>query len=208
MSNPVHLQAHSCCPFKRIVEVLMSSSAATVGPEMESRMITRARAAQAMFGVVLVGLAGLALDIGWRPLWGLRWAVLAAVVLLPSSAAAVVEHWEMRGDAPADVEDDGGLLPKRIDRTPRPANMPWYQLRIGMSVDGLASWDLRDSPHLLCAGKTGRGKTFTINTLIHEAVEAGFDPVFIVDPKRVEFSGYRGQPHIRTVSTRVEDMVA
>jgi hypothetical protein len=184
----------------------MSSSAATVGPEMEPKLITRSRAAQAMFGVVMVGLSGLALDVGWRPLWGLRWAVLALVVLLPSSAAAVVEHWETRGDAPA-PDVDAGLLPARIDRTSRPADMPWYQLRIGMSVDGLASWDLRDSPHLLCAGKTGRGKTESINTLIAEAVDAGFE-TWIVDPKRVEFSSHRGHPHIRAVATNVDSMVA
>jgi hypothetical protein len=181
----------------------MSSSAATVGPEMEPKLITRARAAQAMAGVVTVGLVGLLLDVGWRPLWDWRWAVLAAVVLLPSSAAAVVEHWETR----AEPAVDSGLLPARIDRTPRPAGMPWYQLRIGMSVDGLASWDLRDSPHLLCAGKTGRGKTETINTLIAEAAEAGFQE-WIVDPKRVEFSSHRGHPHIRAVATNVDSMVA
>lgn len=59
--------------------------------------------------------------------------------------------------------------------------------------------DLEKIPHLLIAGQTGSGKSACLNglivSLLYKASPA--DMRFIlVDPKRVEFSSYRGIPHL------------
>jgi DNA segregation ATPase FtsK/SpoIIIE, S-DNA-T family len=71
---------------------------------------------------------------------------------------------------------------------------------LGKDVSGKpVAADLADMPHLLIAGTTGSGKSVCINTLL-----AGFlifnDPtnlrLILVDPKRVELTGYNGIPHL------------
>lgn len=73
-------------------------------------------------------------------------------------------------------------------------------IALGMSVDGKpVSADLTQMPHLLIAGTTGSGKSKCINAIII-SILANRSPdevkFIMVDPKRVELTGYNGLPHL------------
>jgi len=71
---------------------------------------------------------------------------------------------------------------------------------LGRDVSGTAhAADLAEMPHLLVAGTTGSGKSVCVNALIscfllHNTPEDL--RMIMVDPKRVELSGYDGIPHL------------
>ncbi len=71
---------------------------------------------------------------------------------------------------------------------------------IGRDVGGEAvAADLHRLPHLLIAGATGSGKSVAMNAIICGLLLSnGPDRVqmLMVDPKRVEFPGYNGIPHL------------
>jgi S-DNA-T family DNA segregation ATPase FtsK/SpoIIIE len=71
---------------------------------------------------------------------------------------------------------------------------------LGQNVSGSAvAADLAAMPHLLVAGQTGSGKSVMVNSLIC-CMLANNTPddlrLIMVDPKRVELSGYNGIPHL------------
>lgn len=73
-------------------------------------------------------------------------------------------------------------------------------IALGKSVDGAPiSADLSQMPHLLIAGTTGSGKSKCINAIIISML-ANCTPdevkFIMVDPKRVELTGYNGLPHL------------
>jgi S-DNA-T family DNA segregation ATPase FtsK/SpoIIIE len=73
-------------------------------------------------------------------------------------------------------------------------------ISLGMSVDGTpVAADLSSMPHLLIAGTTGSGKSVCVNSIIASIITKNTpkDVKFImVDPKRVELTGYNGIPHL------------
>ena len=81
-------------------------------------------------------------------------------------------------------------------------------IALGQNVAGAPiSADLTNMPHLLVAGTTGSGKSVCVNSIItsiisrHTPDEVKF---IMVDPKRVELTGYNGIPHL--VSPVVTDL--
>ncbi len=74
------------------------------------------------------------------------------------------------------------------------------RLALGLSVDGTpVAADLTAMPHLLIAGTTGSGKSVCVNAIISCLLlqNSPDDLQFImVDPKRVELTGYNGIPHL------------
>jgi len=73
-------------------------------------------------------------------------------------------------------------------------------IALGQSVSGVPiSADLASMPHVLIAGTTGSGKSVCVNAIIasilvrHTPEEVRF---IMVDPKRVELTGYNGIPHL------------
>ena len=71
---------------------------------------------------------------------------------------------------------------------------------LGLDVVGHPTFtDLARMPHLLIAGATGAGKSVAINTIIGSILfNATPDEVrfLMIDPKRIELSGYEGIPHL------------
>lgn len=87
------------------------------------------------------------------------------------------------------------LEAKEFQRSPSPVT-----IALGKDVAGKPVVTSMDKlPHLLIAGATGSGKSVCINTIIasllfkasHEELK-----LLLVDPKRVELSGYEGIPHL------------
>ncbi len=69
--------------------------------------------------------------------------------------------------------------------------------------------DMTKMPHLLIAGATGAGKSVCVNTIIN-SILLHLTPdqvrLVLVDPKRIELSGYEGIPHlIQNVVTDPDD---
>jgi len=74
------------------------------------------------------------------------------------------------------------------------------RIALGLGVDGTpVAADLTAMPHLLIAGTTGSGKSVCVNAIISCLLLANKpDEVqfIMVDPKRVELTGYNGVPHL------------
>ncbi|MDE6201338.1 MAG: hypothetical protein K2M47_05640 [Clostridiales bacterium] len=79
---------------------------------------------------------------------------------------------------------------------------------VGKDIGGeLVVCDLEKIPHLLIAGQTGSGKSAGLNSLIVSLLykSSPEDLRFIlIDPKRVEFSKFRGMPHLLFEKTITE----
>ncbi|MDE7107492.1 MAG: hypothetical protein K2O39_04135, partial [Clostridiales bacterium] len=79
---------------------------------------------------------------------------------------------------------------------------------VGKDIGGeLVVCDLEKVPHLLIAGQTGSGKSAGLNSLIVSLLykSSPEDLRFIlIDPKRVEFSKFRGMPHLLFEKTITE----
>ena len=73
-------------------------------------------------------------------------------------------------------------------------------IALGMSVDGKPiAADLTQMPHLLIAGTTGSGKSVCVNAIINSILVNNSPEAvrfIMVDPKRVELTGYNGLPHL------------
>ncbi|MEO1439733.1 MAG: DNA translocase FtsK 4TM domain-containing protein, partial [Chloroflexota bacterium] len=73
-------------------------------------------------------------------------------------------------------------------------------IALGQSVDGTPiAADLASMPHMLIAGTTGSGKSVCINSIISSLLSNNSPEdlkLIMVDPKRVELTGYNGIPHL------------
>ena len=76
------------------------------------------------------------------------------------------------------------------------------KIGLGQDVSGHAiATDLAQMPHLLIAGATGSGKSVCVNSIV-ACLLLNNSPnhlrMLMVDPKRVELTGYNGIPHLLT----------
>lgn len=64
---------------------------------------------------------------------------------------------------------------------------------LGQTVDGERVWmDLLQNPHMLVAGTTGSGKSTLLHTIIANVFNYNDADLYLIDPKRIEFSQYEG----------------
>lgn len=62
---------------------------------------------------------------------------------------------------------------------------------LGQTVDGNPMWmDLAQNPHMIIAGTTGSGKSTLLHNIIANLFNYNNVDLFLVDPKRIEFSAY------------------
>ena len=101
-------------------------------------------------------------------------------------------------------------LPKMLTRRPPqldPASKDFWRIPLGEDEDGnVVCWNLNSSqPHLLTAGKTGKGKTNLILGVGQELSVRAIE-VWAGDPKRIELRSLRNLPNVAVVTTTAEDM--
>jgi S-DNA-T family DNA segregation ATPase FtsK/SpoIIIE len=99
------------------------------------------------------------------------------------------------------------LESKAINRVKSP-----LRFALGQDVAGNAvAADLRAMPHLLVAGATGTGKSVCVNAIIAAMLMHNTPAqlrLIMVDPKRVELTGYNGIPHLLApVVTEIDRVV-
>ena len=104
-------------------------------------------------------------------------------------------------------------LPTYVARPATPAPQrgddAYSQIPQGVDEDGqMICWDMSGAQaHCLKSGKTRTGKTVTIIGDALECARRGM-PVFVIDPKRVEFMGLRSWPNVQFVATTVTQQIA
>jgi hypothetical protein len=87
-------------------------------------------------------------------------------------------------------------------------NSDTWRIPVGPDEDhDEVSWDLKEAPHALVVGPTGKGKSVFLRSVIVDATVLGFI-VFGIDPKRVELTGLREWPGVRAIASSVPEMVA
>jgi len=116
-------------------------------------------------------------------------------------------RWDLQGDT---VRFElRPSLPKQVPH-PAPVITAENRFHIPLAVDedgDTVTWHLRGTgPHLLVIGKTGQGKTVLMNGVVMELTDRDW-PVWICDPKRIEFLGMRGWPNVQVVATSVQEQV-
>ncbi len=139
-------------------------------------------------GVKINKIAGLADDLAL----GLKAHSVRVVGSVPGKAALGIE-------IPNDIRQIV-YIRELLGAEKYRSNSHKLTIALGLDVIGnLAMANLAKMPHLLIAGATGAGKSVGINTIIASILynatpqEVRF---LMIDPKRIELSGYEGIPHL------------
>lgn len=78
---------------------------------------------------------------------------------------------------------------------------------LGQTVDGKRMWmDLAQNPHMLVAGTTGSGKSTLLHNIIANLYNYNDVELFLVDPKRIEFTEYKDRLDTNVIHTYDESV--
>ena len=75
-----------------------------------------------------------------------------------------------------------------------------FTLVLGESLIGVMTVQLAVVPHMLIGGSTGSGKTVLIKLLAKQCIEKGAS-VYIIDPKKVDFSSFGNMENCRLLNS-------
>lgn len=141
---------------------------------------------------------------------------MAKIAKMGNDIALALKADRVRIEAPIRGTDLVGIevpskVRKTIEMSDNHLKKGTMQIPIGLDVYGnLVSKDLSDMPHLLIAGATGSGKSVMLNVLL-TALTKQMTPaqlnLILVDPKKVELSGFSDVPHL-TMPVVYEDTEA
>jgi len=100
-------------------------------------------------------------------------------------------------------------VPRPATPAPQPGEEAYSLIPQGVDEDGqVVHWDISGAmAHTLRAGRTRTGKTICVIGDALECARRGM-PVFVVDPKRVEFMGLRTWPNVQFVATTIQQQIA
>lgn len=139
-------------------------------------------------GIKINKIVGLADDIAL----GLKAQSVRVVGSIPGKAALGIEI----PNADREIVYIRELLSSELYRN----NKSKLTIALGLDVVGnVAIANLSKMPHLLIAGATGAGKSVAINTIIASILFNATPEevrILLIDPKRIELSGYEGIPHL------------
>lgn len=134
-----------------------------------------------------------------------RGVSMAKISKLGNDLALALEADRVRIEAPIRGTNLVGVevpstVRKRIDFSDKYLSKGTMKIPIGLNVYGEMIYkDLADMPHLLIAGATGSGKSVMLNVLL-TALTKQMSPdklkLILVDPKRVELTGFSKVPHL------------
>ncbi|MFN2354702.1 MAG: DNA translocase FtsK 4TM domain-containing protein [Desulfopila sp.] len=139
-------------------------------------------------GIKINKIAGLADDLAL----GLKAQSVRVVGSIPGKAALGIEI----------PNDDRQIVYIRDMLSSEAYRQSTGKLTIALGLDvvgNTALADLSKMPHLLIAGATGAGKSVAINTIISSILFNATPEevrILMIDPKRIELSGYEGIPHL------------
>lgn len=147
---------------------------------------------------------GLTEELGRRlSEWGTPWVVAvdhsSARRVTCSRGEPLPERVDYAGQRP-----DGLRLPLGLARVSPAAALAGVG-KLGQVVPFYA--DLADSPSGLIVGSMGSGKSVLVRLIILLWCR-WIGPAYLLDPKRVEFSIFRGRKNVRTVATTLEQIAA
>lgn len=91
-------------------------------------------------------------------------------------------------------------------------DLPELSFLLGFSRRGLEILDYNKvpNPHMFVAGTSGMGKSTAINVITIQLLQKPNVRLYMGDPKRVEFSHYRGAPNVKAVEVeplRIKQMI-
>lgn len=82
-----------------------------------------------------------------------------------------------------------------------------FTVPLGVPREGpQAVWNPSKDPHLAIVGATGSGKTVVAHGVIQQMAQAGWR-VWLIDGKRVEFTGYDNWPNVELLAHSVDHQV-
>lgn len=150
-------------------------------------------------------------DIGPRLAAAARRTQIEKIVssMLPGRWRA---RWDLEGDEV--VFEIRPPMPDFVLHQPNPltrelthAEYKAFRIPIGVDEDTLEQfWQPSVSPHCLVIGGTGSGKTSFQHTVLTHLAQARWR-VWVLDGKRIEFTGFRDWANVELVAARVEHQV-